>query len=99
MLNCVAPVLSVVRHVCVGLIESDVKATDDLSKLFDIDTGARVLLSLDSTLLQVGLIRLGLSMIGAKAPEALLKAADSDLAEIHVAHFQHWEIKDERMTI
>ena len=39
----------------------------------------------DCTPFQVGLINLALSFIGAKAPEALLKAADSDVAEVRVA--------------
>ena len=39
----------------------------------------------DCTPFQVGLINLALSFIGAKAPEALLEAADSDVAEVRVA--------------
>ncbi len=44
-LHCVAPVLSGVRYVCVGWIESYVKASDDRSLLFNIDAGARGLLA------------------------------------------------------
>ena len=44
-LHCVEPVLSGVRYVCVGWIESYVKATDDRSILFNIDAGARGLLA------------------------------------------------------
>ena len=44
-LHCVSPVLSGVRFVCVGWIESYVKAPDDRSMLFNIDAGARGLLA------------------------------------------------------
>ena len=44
-LHCVEPVLSGVRYVCVGWIESYVKAPDDRSILFNIDAGARGLLA------------------------------------------------------
>ena len=44
-LHCVEPVLSGVRYVCVGWIESYVKASDDRSILFNIDAGARGLLA------------------------------------------------------
>ena len=44
-LHCVQPVLSGVRYVCVGWIESYVKASDDRSILFKIDAGARGLLA------------------------------------------------------
>ena len=44
-LHCVAPVMSGVRFVCVGWIESYVKAPDDRSMLFNIDAGARGLLA------------------------------------------------------
>ena len=44
-LHCVAPVMSGDRYVCVGWIESHVKATDDRSMLFNIDAGARGLLA------------------------------------------------------
>ena len=44
-LHCVTPVVSGVRYVCVGWIESYVKAPDDRSMLFNIDAGARGLLA------------------------------------------------------
>ena len=44
-LHCVTPVLSGQRYVCVGWIESYVKAADDRSMLFNIDAGARGLLA------------------------------------------------------
>ena len=44
-LHCVEPVVSGVRYVCVGWIESYVKAPDDRSILFNIDAGARGLLA------------------------------------------------------
>ena len=44
-LHCVTPVLSGVRYVCAGWIESYVKAADDRSMLFNIDAGARGLLA------------------------------------------------------
>ena len=44
-LHCVEPVLSGVRYVCVGWVESYVKAPDDRSILFNIDAGARGLLA------------------------------------------------------
>ena len=44
-LHCVSPVSSGVRFVCVGWIESYVKAPDDRSMLFNIDAGARGLLA------------------------------------------------------
>ncbi len=44
-LHCVAPVLSGFRYVCVGWIESYVKASEDRSMLFNIDAGARGLLA------------------------------------------------------
>ena len=44
-LHCVEPVLSGVRYVCVGWIESYVKAPDDRSMLFHLDAGARGLLA------------------------------------------------------
>ena len=44
-LHCVKPVVSGVRYVCVGWIESYVKAPDDRSMLFNIDAGARGLLA------------------------------------------------------
>ena len=44
-LHCVKPVLSGVRYVCVGWIESYVKTPDDRSILFNIDAGARGLLA------------------------------------------------------
>ena len=45
MLHCVQPVVSGVRYVCVGWIESYIKAPDDRSILFNIDAGARGLLA------------------------------------------------------
>ena len=50
-----------------------------------IDSLLGILKNPDCTPFQVGLINLALSFIGAKAPEALLKAADSDVAEVRVA--------------
>ena len=44
-IHCVTPVVSGVRYVCVGWIESYVKAPDDRSMLFNIDAGARGLLA------------------------------------------------------
>ena len=44
-LHRVTPVVSGVRYVCVGWIESYVKAPDDRSTLFNIDAGARGLLA------------------------------------------------------
>ena len=44
-LHCVAPVTSGTRYVCVGWIESYVKAAEDRSILFNIDAGARGLLA------------------------------------------------------
>ena len=44
-LHCVTPVLSGMRYVCVGWIESYVKAADDRSMLFNFDAGARGLLA------------------------------------------------------
>ena len=44
-LHCVKPVVSGVRYVCVGWIESYVKTPDDRSILFNIDAGARGLLA------------------------------------------------------
>ena len=44
-LHCVTPVVSGVRYVCVGWIESYVKAPDDRLMLFNIDAGARGLLA------------------------------------------------------
>ena len=44
-LHCVTPVVSGIRYVCVGWIESYVKASDDRSMLFNIDAGARGLLA------------------------------------------------------
>lgn len=52
---------------------------DAMDDLFEI------LIHPDSTAFQVGLINLALSFIGSKAPEAILKAADSPHAEIRVA--------------
>ena len=45
MLHCVQPVVSGVRHVCVGWIESYVKSSEDRSLLFNLDAGARGLLA------------------------------------------------------
>ena len=50
-----------------------------------MDSLLGILKNPDCTPFQVGLINLALSVIGAKAPEALLKAADSDVAEVRVA--------------
>ncbi len=44
-----------------------------------------ILVNPDCSPFQVGLINLALSFIGAKAPEALLKAADSECSEVRVA--------------
>ena len=44
-----------------------------------------ILVNPDCSPFQVGLINLALSFIGAKAPEALLKAADSEYSEVRVA--------------
>ena len=44
-LHCVTPVVRGIRYVCVGWIESYVKASDDRSMLFNIDAGARGLLA------------------------------------------------------
>ena len=50
-----------------------------------IDSLLGILKNPDCTPFQVGLINLALSFIGSKAPEALLEAADSDVAEVRVA--------------
>ena len=50
-----------------------------------MDSLLGILKNPDCTPFQVGLINLALSFIGSKAPEALLEAADSDVAEIRVA--------------
>jgi bilin biosynthesis protein len=50
-----------------------------------MDTLLGILQNPDCTPFQVGLINLALSFIGAKAPEALLNAADSESAEVRVA--------------
>ena len=50
-----------------------------------MDSLLGILKNPDCTPFQVGLINLALSFIGAKAPEALLKAADSNVAEVRVA--------------
>ena len=50
-----------------------------------MDSLLGILKNPDCTPFQVGLINLALSFIGAKAPQALLKAADSDVAEVRVA--------------
>ena len=50
-----------------------------------MDSLLGILKNPDCTPFQVGLINLALSFIGAKAPEALLEAADSDVAEIRIA--------------
>ena len=50
-----------------------------------MDSLLGILKNPDCTPFQVGLINLALSFIGAKAPDALLKAADSDVAEVRVA--------------
>jgi PKHD-type hydroxylase len=44
-LHCVQPVVSGVRLVCVGWIESYVQSTDDRSMLFNLDAGAKGLLA------------------------------------------------------
>ena len=50
-----------------------------------METLLGILKNPDCTPFQVGLINLALSFIGAKAPETLLSAADSDSAEVRVA--------------
>ena len=50
-----------------------------------MDSLLGILKNPDCTPFQVGLINLALSFIGSKAPEALLEAADSDVAEVRVA--------------
>ena len=50
-----------------------------------MDSLIGILKNPDCTPFQVGLINLALSFIGSKAPEALLEAADSDVAEVRVA--------------
>ena len=50
-----------------------------------MDSLLAILKNPDCTPFQVGLINLALSFIGSKAPEALLQAADSDVAEVRVA--------------
>jgi len=50
-----------------------------------MDSLLGILKNPDCTPFQVVLINLALSFIGAKAPEALLKAADSDVPEVRVA--------------
>jgi bilin biosynthesis protein len=50
-----------------------------------MDSLLGILKNPDCTPFQVGLINLALSFIGAKAPEALLEAADSDVSEVRVA--------------
>ncbi len=50
-----------------------------------MDSLLGILKNPNCTPFQVGLINLALSFIGSKAPEALLKAADSDVAEVRVA--------------
>ena len=50
-----------------------------------MDSLLGILKNPDCTPFQVGLINLALSFIGSKAPEALLQAADSDVAEVRVA--------------
>ncbi len=50
-----------------------------------MDSLLGILKNPNCTPFQVGLINLALSFIGAKAPEALLEAADSDVAEVRVA--------------
>ena len=55
-LHCVTPVLSGDRYVCVGWIESYVKATEDRSMLFNIDAGARGLLARHGRSVELDLI-------------------------------------------
>ena len=55
-LHCVTPVLSGVRYVCVGWIESYVKSSDDRSILFNIDAGARGLLARHGRSVELDLI-------------------------------------------
>ncbi len=50
-----------------------------------MDSLLGILKNPDCTPFQVGLINLAMSFIGSKAPEALLEAADSDVAEVRVA--------------
>lgn len=50
-----------------------------------MDSLLGILKNPDCTPFQVGLINLALSFIGAKAPEALLEAAESDVTEVRVA--------------
>ena len=50
-----------------------------------MDSLLGILKNPDCTPFQVGLINLALSFIGSKAPEALLEAADCDVAEVRVA--------------
>ena len=50
-----------------------------------MDSLLGILKNPDCTPFQVGLINLALCFIGSKAPEALLEAADSDVAEVRVA--------------
>ena len=50
-----------------------------------MDSLLGILKNPDCTPFQVGLINLALSFIGAKAPEALLEAADSEVTEVRVA--------------
>ena len=50
-----------------------------------MDSLLGILKNPDCTPFQVGLINLALSFIGSKAPEALLRAAESDVAEVRVA--------------
>ncbi len=50
-----------------------------------MDSLLGILQNPDCTPFQVGLINLALSFIGSKAPQALLRAAESDVAEVRVA--------------
>lgn len=50
-----------------------------------MDSLLGILKNPDCTPFQVGLINLALNFIGSKAPQALLRAADSDVAEVRVA--------------
>ena len=50
-----------------------------------MDSLLGILKNPDCTPFQVGLINLALSFIGSKAPQALLRAAESDVAEVRVA--------------
>ena len=50
-----------------------------------MDSLLGILKNPDSTPFQVGLINLALSFIGSKAPQALLRAAESDVAEVRIA--------------